>query len=154
MNRKYFVWIIIFLACFIIKSKAQYLQFVENKGQWDESVKYKASFSGNDLLIKPSGYKVVLRDKDDLKNIAEYFSGHHIDSSSRLTDSSVDYSVTKNIRENPRSRSLSLHCHAYEVSFLNADTNAVAEPDKPLNTYSNYFIGSDSTQMGNRLPHI
>jgi gliding motility-associated-like protein len=144
LNRKYFACIIIFIACFTIKSHAQYLQFIENKGQWDDSVKYKASFNGNDLLIKPSGYKVVLRDKNDLKTIAEYFSGHHIDSSSRLRDSSIDYSVTKNIRKNPRT--LSLHCHAYEMSFLNADSNAVAVPDKPLNTYNNYFIGADSTK--------
>ena len=41
---------------------------------------------------------------------------------------------------------LKLHCHAYQVNFLNADSNAVAEPDKPLNTYNNYFLGSDSSK--------
>lgn len=115
-----------------MESKAQYLQFVENKGQWDNTVKFKANFNGNDLMLQPYGYKVILRNKDDLKNISDFFGGH--------TDSSKKGSLLKDARE------LKLHCHAYQVNFLNADTNAVAEPDKPLNTYNNYFLGSDSTK--------
>ncbi len=76
MNKKYFGWIVFFLACFIGKSNAQYLQFIENKGQWDKSVKFKAAFGGNELLVQPAGYKVVLRDKNDLKKISDFFGGH------------------------------------------------------------------------------
>jgi hypothetical protein len=32
------------------------------------------------------------------------------------------------------------------MHFLNADPNAVAEPDKPLNVFNNYFIGPDSSK--------
>ena len=133
MNKKYFVWIVFFLACFIEKANAQYLQFVENKGQWDKSVKFKAAFAGNDLLLQPSGYKVILRDKEDLKKISEFF-GSHVDSTGKRTSTIKD------------ARDLKLHCHAYTINFLNADSNAVAEPDKPLNTYNNYFLGSDSSK--------
>ncbi len=48
--------------------------------------------------------------------------------------------MLKNVRD------FKLRCHAYQVSFLNGDSNAVAEPDKPLNTYNNYFLGSDSSK--------
>lgn len=133
MNKKYFGWIVFFLACFIENANAQYLQFVENKGQWDKSVKFKAAFAGNELLLQPSGYKVVLRDKDDLKRISEFFGGH-VDSAGKKTSTIKD------------ARDLKLHCHAYTVNFLNADSNAVAEPDKPLSMYNNYFLGSDSSK--------
>ncbi len=133
MNTKYFACIIFALACFALKSNAQYLQFIENKGQWDKSVKFKADFNGNALMVQPSGYKVILRSKDDIKKISDYYSAHH-------SDSLKNKSLAKDVRN------LILHCHAYQVNFLDADTNAVAEPDKALNTYNNYFIGSDSSK--------
>ncbi len=39
-----------------------------------------------------------------------------------------------------------VHSHAYEIKFLNADSNAVIEPDKPSSLYNNYFIGNDSSK--------
>ena len=73
------------------------------------------------MLLQSSGYKVVLRDKDDLKKISEYFGGH-VDSTGKRITTIKDASQLK------------LHCHAYQVNFLNADSNAVAEPDKSLST--------------------
>jgi len=114
------------------RSNAQYLQFVENKGQWDKAVKFKTDFKGGALFLQSSGYKVLLHNQDDLKRIADYL-GSHMDSAER-----------KNFRADLRS--LVLHSHAYEINFLGADTNATAVPDKALSTYNNYFIGSDSTK--------
>ncbi|HYJ64582.1 MAG TPA: hypothetical protein VEV62_12615, partial [Parafilimonas sp.] len=156
MNKKYFVWIVFFLACFIEKTNAQYLQFVENKGQWDKSVKFKAAFGGNDLLLQPSGYKVVLRSKDDLKKISDFFGGHvnnSITANNTDTGKAVSMATATTLEKDVNTasaikdvRDLTLHCHAYQVSFVDADSNAVAEPDKPLNTYNNYFLGSDSSK--------
>lgn len=157
MNRKYFTACIsLFFICLALKSNAQYLQFIENKGQWDKSVKFKANFNGNDLALQPNGYKVILRDKDDLKRISDFFGGHvnnSADANNADTGKAVSMATAVTIGKagNTASaikdaRDLKLHCHAYQVSFLNADSNAVAEPDKPLNTYNNYFIGSDSTK--------
>jgi len=111
---------------------AQYLQFVENKGQWDNSVKFKTDFKGGELYLNSSGYKVVLHNKDQLKAIAKFFSGH--------ADNAKEATAAKAVSN------FILHSHAYEINFLNADTNAVIEPDKPSSIYNNYFIGKDSTK--------
>jgi len=110
---------------------AQYLQFVENKGQWDNSIKFKTDFKGGALFLKPSGYKVILHNKEQLKALARYVSGH---------DSAQRNDAAKAVRK------YVVHSHAYEINFLNADTNAVIEPDKPSSIYNNYFIGKDSTK--------
>jgi gliding motility-associated-like protein len=121
---------------FTQKASAQYLQFVENKGQWDKSVKFKTDFQGGALYLKPSGYRVILHNKDDYKAAAEYISGHHADS----------VAGTMAGKAAKATRNFIIHSHAYEISFLGADSNAVAEPDKPLGVYNNYFIGSDSSK--------
>lgn len=123
---------ILFTAFHPQRLEAQYLQFVENKGQWDNSIKFKSDFKGGALYLKPSGYKVALHSKEDMKRLADYFGGH--------LDSTQIKGKLKALRN------LVLHSHAYEISFLDADSNAVAVPDKPLSIVNNYFIGSDSSK--------
>jgi gliding motility-associated-like protein len=135
---KHFILFILFLTALVQRSQAQYLQFVENKGQWDSSIKYKADFKGGALLLTSSGYRVVLHNKDQLKAMAQYYS-HHFDSTSQKEPAEA-------VNNAKAVKNFVLHSHAYQINFLNADGNAVAEPDKPLGLYNNYFIGSDSTK--------
>lgn len=123
---------VIIAALITQTSNAQYLQFVENKGQWDKSIKFKTDFKGGALYLKPSGYRVKLHDKDAMKLFADYFGGH--------LDSVERKKIVKGLRK------LVMRSHAYEISFLNADSNAIAIPDKPLSLVNNYFIGSDSSK--------
>ena len=39
-----------------------------------------------------------------------------------------------------------MHSHIYRVSFQNANENTELIPEKPIETYNNYFIGSDSSK--------
>ncbi|MEP6466628.1 MAG: PKD domain-containing protein [Parafilimonas sp.] len=130
--KKILILILVLIAAFAQSLSAQYLQFVENKGQWDNSVKFKTDFKGGELYLGPSGYKVILHNKEQLKALSDYVSGH-FDSAERKT-------AAKAIRSDI------VHSHAYQISFLNADSNAVIEPDKPLSLYNNYFIGNDSSK--------
>ncbi len=126
------------LAFFNEKLNAQYLQFVENKGQWDQSIKFKAHIQCGDIALQPGGYKIVLHNKEQFKNIAEYIGGHH-DSAEKINSTSIT-----NLKK--ASPQFILHSHAYKVSFIGADTNAVIVSEKALNTYNNYFIGNDSSK--------
>ena len=123
--KKIFVLVTVLLAANWQNASAQYFQFIENKGQWDSSIKFKTDFKGGALFLKPDGYSVVLRNMQQLRAIAEYFGGHK--------DSAVKINSPKG-RQN-----FVLHSHAYEMHFLNADPNAVAEPDKPLNIFTPKF---------------
>jgi hypothetical protein len=39
-----------------------YLEFVENKGQWDTSVLYRAELSAGDVFIQKKGFMILQHD--------------------------------------------------------------------------------------------
>ena len=43
-------FLLIFAASFVAQSSCAQLQFVENKGQWDNNVKYRADLPGGKLF--------------------------------------------------------------------------------------------------------
>ncbi|HVX48913.1 MAG TPA: hypothetical protein VHB48_02110, partial [Chitinophagaceae bacterium] len=62
------------LAC--VKTSAQYLEFVENKGQWNSNIRFKGAFANGAVAIKPDGgFRVMLYNTDDLERIARYIHG-------------------------------------------------------------------------------
>jgi len=124
-----------------------YIQFIENKGQWDKQVKFRGDMSTGAFLLEPTGYRVVLYNKDDLTRIGN--ATHHPDANTSSPDArklnSTDISAHKVGVPNDTGVSV-LRGHVYEMRFLNANKNPQIVADKPLNTYTNYFIGNDSTK--------
>lgn len=124
-----------FLLLFAFKNlKAQYLEFVENKGQWDTAVKFKGDMGAGAFFLQKDGYKVLLNNPQDLQAIADYFGGHHLSNSKTAAKSSAN------------TGKLILHSHAYEMKFAGASPNVQIIPEKPENTYNNYFIGKDKSK--------
>ncbi len=41
--------------------------------------------------------------------------------------------------------------HAYRVEFVGANTSAQMIPEKPLQTFNNYFIGNDSSKWASNV---
>jgi hypothetical protein len=64
-----------------------------------------------------------------------------------------DSSVVKGPQRNFTGRPSALRSHAYAVNFLNMNDATEIIPDKPLDTYNNYFIGNDSTKWA-QLPDL
>jgi gliding motility-associated-like protein len=114
-------------------SLAQYLEFIENKGQWNKQVDFKSDLGRGAVFLKPGGYRVLLNNKEDLDELSAYY-GHHQyhDSASRNT---------KKIK-----KSLTLRSHAYDVHFLKSSQSLIPIPEKYTGTYNNYFGGRDSSQ--------
>ena len=52
-----------------------YLEFVENKGQWDSTVRLRAKMSAGELFMQQKGFTVLLHDTNDLKRIGELLHG-------------------------------------------------------------------------------
>ncbi len=122
-----------------------YLEFIENKGQWDSNIKFKGEMSAGSFVLQSTGYRVVLYDPNDLNRIRESIHPHHDNTGLQKQVTSSDIS-SENIQQGTAGSSVLLHGHAYEMRFLNANKNPLILPDKPLATYSNYFIGNDSTK--------
>ena len=52
-----------------------YLEFVENKGQWDSSVRFRADLAAGNLFMQRTGFTVLLRDTADLRRIGRLLHG-------------------------------------------------------------------------------
>src|ERR1700722_6550833 len=52
-----------------------YLEFVENKGQWDSTVRFKAEMPAGYLYMQRKGFTVLLADTTDMVRIGELFHG-------------------------------------------------------------------------------
>jgi gliding motility-associated-like protein len=126
-----------------------YLQFIENKGQWGKDIRFRGDMSAGAFALQQTGYRVLLHNRQDLQRISS--SLHPGDASpakelARSTNAVGPEEAHLPGNEGSGSASIVLHSHAYEMRFLNANTNAVAVPEKPLATYNNYFLGNDSSR--------
>jgi hypothetical protein len=127
--------LIAFLFGVTTSSTAQ-LQFIENRGQWDNRVSFKADIPTGAFFMEQKGFTVLLHNSDDLKKLEEMAHGE--------VQPNEATSMVKKTRPTPQP--FTLRSHAYRVSFLNAVKSPVITPDKALPTYNNYFLGNDPTK--------
>ncbi|MEO7532115.1 MAG: PKD domain-containing protein [Sediminibacterium sp.] len=120
-----------------------YLEFIENKGQWDKQVKFKGDISSGSFLLQPAGYRVVLYNKTDLSRISESMHSHTGKAVVQNQVNSISKPITPGDAGN---NDETLRGHIYEMRFLNANQNPEIIPDKPQNTVSNYIMGNDSSK--------
>src|SRR6476661_2296820 len=92
---------------------------------------------GSVFFLQQQGYKVLLNSKEDLQNIAARYSGHFHNATGQLSGGKLGTTPSKE---------MVLRAHAYEVNFIGSSSNATIVPDKPLNTYNNYYKGSDPSK--------
>ncbi len=122
---------ILFLAFLLPATalKAQYsnIEFVENKGQWDNRIKFLGQVSAGMFSVEQNGFMVVQHKPEDWAKIGELAHNH---GNSQLA----------------KNAAFTIHSHAYKVEFLNGNKIAEVIPDKPLPGYNNYFIGNDPSK--------
>ncbi|MCQ2285692.1 MAG: gliding motility-associated C-terminal domain-containing protein [Bacteroidales bacterium] len=124
-------FLLLFSIVFIIKTAnahprhrhdtltAQRIEFIENKGQWEKNILYKAPLNSGVL-----------------------FAEHHTLTFVVLNDKQLDafYSVKQHPESTPNGM---IDASAYKVHFLGANPSSV-EGNAPLESYNNYYIGKDS----------
>ena len=135
MGRKWF-FLSVFFVLGTLYTYAQTgpssFDFVENKGQWHERVKYKGEFPGGAFFLEQQGFTVLLHHPEDLD--AAFGHHHQIPGKTKTPKGKlVDKPANKNV----------VRSHAYTVRFRGANTQAAITPEKPLQSYNNYFIGND-----------
>ena len=134
-----------------VVSQAQYIQFIENKGQWNSAVTYGGELNGGGFFLEKNGYRVLLNSAEDWQKIADYYSAHSDSASAQPTQQKqkTQSFIPENNDGGGSSNTpkhLILHSHAYEVTFLGASPSPAMVPDKPLDMYNNYYIGSDKSK--------
>lgn len=127
------------LLLFTLRISAQSnFEFVENKGQWEEQIRYKGELSNGAFFLQKKGFTVLLHHPADWQRVMGL---EHT--------SAVGASTNKGARDESKVVTQDLHrvrSHSYRVEFVGANENPQIVPDKPLSFYTNYFIGSDSSK--------
>ena len=122
-----------------------YLEFTENRGQWDKQIKFKGDMGAGAFLLQSTGYRVVLYNKEDLNRISE--SAHpHPKNEQENNFVKTSNGIKKYFPVLDSAKGIVLHGTIYEMRLLNANKNPKIVPDKPLDSYSNYFLGNDSSK--------
>lgn len=132
---------------FFTATRAQILEFAENKGQWDKKVTYACDLGGMAFFLEKQGYKVFINDSADLRAIQDYYGGHSLRGRANSGADPYHAGQINAGKNNPGgARVLGLHSHAYEVIFPGSNPNPVIIPDKAIETYNNYYIGKDPSK--------
>ena len=121
------------------------LLFIENKGQWDKSIKYKADISTGTFFLHKDGFTVQLQNADDLKKLQDM--SHSIKKAVGNTTSLPAGGGPVNKKKGP---DIIVRTHAYRVSFVGSSPDVEILADKPLETYNNYYLGNDPSKWA---PH-
>lgn len=134
------ITIFLFIALFIASNAIcqQNLEFVENKGQWDKNISFKGELTTGAFVLKPDGgYRLQQFDTTCLKELFEKIHPHSVP---------VSTPNEKEEGNNGEDFNYTMKGHVYEIKFINANPSPIAQPDKQIECYNNYFIGTDSTK--------
>lgn len=150
MGRKNFI-ILGFLIITTLRIAAQSnFEFVENKGQWNNHVKFKGELSTGAFFLEKKGFTVLLHHPDDVANLTgDDHAGEPTTTSAKSVVVEADAKGIMHSKPRPKPsgpESQVLRSHAYKVEFLGANDNITIVPDKEVPFYANYFIGNDPTK--------
>jgi gliding motility-associated-like protein len=114
------------LVLFADKALAQApVEFIENKGQWNEWFSYKAATPAGDVYLEKDGFRYVLQDGDNNFKVDYY---HHGQTTVKPT----------------------LKFHVYKVTFEGANIPEM-RGEKEQKVYYNYFLGNDPSKWKSEI---
>lgn len=102
------------------------IEFVENKGQWDNRVLYKGEVSNGAVFIRNTGITIVQQNPVD---VARFMNSKHQHGN---TPAEKDHESSDII-----------HSHNWHVDFLGGSSNCKVSASKVLPYYNNYYLGND-----------
>ena len=102
------------------------LQFIQNKNQWNPSVRYMAPIPGGKLYLQANSLVYAFTDNSALAHQHGGSAG-------------------------PEPVSKSIKSHAYSVSFLDASPPAGIDGSKATEGFRNYFIGNDPARWATQV---
>ncbi|WP_245825571.1 DUF7948 domain-containing protein [Sediminibacterium ginsengisoli] len=136
-----------------------YLEFIENKGQWDAAIRYKGDIGAGAFALHKDGYRIILYNQDDMEKF--YEMAHPLHKTSATTNKKTNLADEEgrplpetgggsggNGGTSQPADKVTLRGHVYQMRFLNANPAAQAVPDKALPAYNNYIIGNDPSKWG------
>jgi len=134
MGLKNTIGIFIFFILASVSLQAQNfteLNFVENKGQWNDDVKYKSNIGNNDIYITTKGITINLIDPS-------------------FSDSIYHRKMHAPDEKQQKLLPLKIKGHVLEIEFNNANMQSLESIDS-MPYYLNYYIGNNSDKWANKI---
>lgn len=138
---KYVGLVLLFILGFFNIRAQGYLDFVENKGQWDPSIYFKSEMQASAFILTKNGYRVLQHNVKDYEAIANSRHGGHQTSS---VENKSD--VNPKFQDSNKKDELILRSHIYQVKFLNANPTPTIIKEKLVGGIKNFFIGNEPTK--------
>jgi gliding motility-associated-like protein len=112
----------VLLMGLVTAAKAQYIEFIENKGQWDGVLTFKGDVTNGAFALTKNGYRVLRHNPAEHQQMVESRHNH------KLANRNITGTV---------------HSHAWFVNFEGASPDVTITPEKPQPGVSNYYLGND-----------
>jgi len=151
LGRKNLILLCFFILTVLGVSAQSNFEFVENKGQWDNLIKFKGELSSGAFFLQKKGFTVLLHHPNDLLSFRGGDHSHkEVETRSKNakgSDKAKFIKPSENLEDQPGI----LRSHSYKVEFLGANENAQIVPDRELSFYANYFIGNDPSKWATNV---
>lgn len=131
------VFVFIAISRTLVAQQVSSFEFAENKGQWESAIKFKGDVPSGAFLLLNKGFTVVQHNQAELRRIVR--ASHE---TSRLSFEGNDKSGGIPQPADP----ITLHSHAYRVTFAGASDNPEITADKIIPSRNNYFLGNDPSK--------
>jgi gliding motility-associated-like protein len=129
LKLKKLITVFLLLLCTVISTNAQ-RSFVENKGQWNEKVLFRAAFDGQIIYLTQEGFSFLDYDKKSWTRLME---SHH-----------QEESKLNKAKHTPNKYKVKYH--HYKLNFSGQTRGTQISGQNPLLAKSNFFIGDDPEQ--------
>ncbi|OON66721.1 hypothetical protein B0919_21290 [Hymenobacter sp. CRA2] len=112
-----------------IEPPTRSLEFIENKGQWDQRARFAAPLPAGRMFVEPGGLTYSLVDPAQL---AARHHGHHEPNTPEPTDK--------------------IKAHAYTMRFVGARPGVALQPEERTGEVRNYLLGNDAKTWAREVP--
>ena len=124
MRRNIFTYLAFIILSLLVNAQNSNLRFEKNKGQWNDSVFYKAEFTQGKVFLLQNKINIIVFDSNN-----RYFHPHGDKENTNLKEK---YSI------------FSIQPYKAECKEIVSDTK--------LNGYTNYFLGNDKQKWQSNVP--
>jgi gliding motility-associated-like protein len=134
------------IPSFVFSQDAGAFEFVENKGQWDERVKFRSEIPNGAFFLRANGFTVLQHHPDDMRAFNDRSHGMLTEGSKSGDPEKDGHQIRETKSVTAANTTLVMRSHAYSVQFLNASPNPTILPDKIQSHYNNYILGDDPSR--------
>ncbi len=128
LKRYPYIIFLLVTTLFVSENLLAQVEFIENKGQWAQKVKFMSTAGSGSFYLTDKGFTVAQYNPDDIENV-------------KVRMHEANSAATANRQQ----QNDSVRTDSYSVQFLNSQKPVILA-DKELPSVTNYFIGNDRSK--------